>query len=460
MFDLRLLKTTNFRSDTLVAAAILISQMARMLTKIKAQIYFLYRKVVSSIAFYPVIIAVVFLLIAVVLVNFENNILTKYVQDHIKCLLIDDPSTARSMLSTLIGGIISLTVFSFSMVMVLLNQASTNFSPRLLPGLISDKKHQIVLGIYIGTIIYNIIVLVGVTSSDDVIMLNGFSVLVGIAFGILSLCMFVFFIHSISNEIQINTILSTIFIKTKGRLEHIIDGDRKQDKTFRSDKSWNEVTSTRTGYYQGVNLSALKQFMKENDTNVKIIPVKGTYIFKEQVVFSTDIQLDDDASEVMNEFIIFSSSFDLTENYILGLRQIAEVGIKAMSPGINDPGTAIMTLDYLTELLALRLQITDNVVIVVEGTELKIESPAMPFDKMLYSILATYRQYCKHDIVVMKKMLQMLQYLSKREPKESSYTDALKYEIVKLMEDAEQCVKNEHDLQHLRELHAKPQYSF
>ena len=93
------------------------------------------------------------------MIYLEQKDISAHIMEIAPALVIDDTDTAKTILSTLIGGLISLTVFSFSMVMVLLNQASSNFSPRVLPGIVSDQKHQIVLGLYIGTILYNIFIL-------------------------------------------------------------------------------------------------------------------------------------------------------------------------------------------------------------------------------------------------------------------------------------------------------------
>ena len=108
-----------------------------------------YKRTIHSIAFYPVIISACFFIFAMATISLENLDLIKGIKDDVPYLFIEDFNTARSILSTFIAGIISLTVFSFTMVMVVLNQASANFSPGLLPNLISNKKHQIILGIYI-----------------------------------------------------------------------------------------------------------------------------------------------------------------------------------------------------------------------------------------------------------------------------------------------------------------------
>ena len=95
---------------------------------IKLKNYFLsiYRAVLSSIAFYPAIISLGFLVLAILALTLESNGLTQYLLDNAPFLVINNADTARTILSTFIAGLLSLTVFSFSMVMLILNQASSN----------------------------------------------------------------------------------------------------------------------------------------------------------------------------------------------------------------------------------------------------------------------------------------------------------------------------------------------
>jgi uncharacterized membrane protein len=102
-------------------------------------------KLKSKIAFYPTLLSVLGLTFAFTMFYFESKGISKYLLEHAPVLVVNDTETARSLLTTFIGGLISIMVFSFSMVMILLNQASSNFSPRILPGLISNTRHQIVL---------------------------------------------------------------------------------------------------------------------------------------------------------------------------------------------------------------------------------------------------------------------------------------------------------------------------
>lgn len=416
-----------------------------MFNTVRNKLYSTYLKVVSSIAFYPALIAVGMLFLALALLEFEDTATTKFLLDKFPYLVINDSATARSLLATLIGSILSLTVFSFSMVMVLLNQASSNFSPRLLPGLISDKKNQVVLGVYLGTIVYNIINLMSIQPSGDTYTMNGFSILLGIIFGIVCLGLFVFFIHSISTDIQINNILRKIFEQAKKRLGKLQENERLLADPIKVEASWQTLLAEAAGYYQGVNLEGLRSFAEKHSLQIKILPMKGQYILQNMKIAAYSKSLEDDLKDELKSMIIYGNSHNVNENYVLGINQITEVGVKAMSPGINDPGTAVMTIDYLTELLAMRMRLTENEVYSDANQTYVVELSTVNFKVLIYEVLAAYRQYCKHDIILMKKITQMLLYLQQQSCGEEQYMDVLSDQLQILIADIEQNIANERD---------------
>lgn len=423
-----------------------------MLHKLKNRLLRYYLATISSIAFYPTFISIGMMFLALFLLSFEDNEMTKFMIEKTPYLVINNAETARTILGTLIGGILTLTVFSFSMVMVLLNQASTNFSPRLLPGLISDKRNQIVLGVYLGTIIFNIIVLISILPSGDEYTLNGFSVLLGIAFGIFCLSLFVFFIHTISTGIQINNILDKIFDQTKARLLKQIEQERNVDMTISIDDNWHTIYNKVAGYYQGVNIDGLLAFAREQEIDVLVIPYKGKYLLPNMPIVKYSKSLKDEDESQLFDFLIYSNSNSTTDNYVLGIRQITEVGIKAMSPGINDPGTAVMTIDYLTELIALRMQLEDREIYVDEESGFKVELKTIDFDELIFQCLAAYRQYCKHDLILMEKLVLMIKYLLKQKSKFEKYHENLKTQLNIIEEDVMENIQNSADRDKLKSL--------
>jgi len=423
-----------------------------MINTVKKTLLSFYNRLISSIAFYPSIILLGFICLVFLMLSIEDTKLTKWLIDNASYLVINNADTARSILSTMIGGLISLMVFSFSMVMMLLNQASSNFSPRLLPGLVSDKRNQFVLGFYLGTIFYNIIVLMTILPDGNEYTLNGFSILVGMILAMSCLIVFIYFIHTVSSGIQINNILKGIFSTTKKRLLYLLEQEKEQKVSIRKINNWHIFKSSQAGYYQGVNLKGLLDLCHKNEINLKVFPFKGEYLVPNVSLYAIDKKLEEEELETIASYFIFESSRDVSENYSLGIKQITEVGIKAMSPGINDPGTAVITLDYLTELLALRMRLGQIEIHEHDESKITVQLNSLSFEKLIYDLMAAYRQYCKHDIILMQKLVSMLKFLAKQPSILKQYHEEIKAQIAIVSEDIKANIDNQSDRERLQKI--------
>ncbi|MAP53784.1 DUF2254 family protein, partial [Altibacter sp.] len=238
----------------------------------------------SKIAFYPTLISIAGFAFAFLMMSMEEKGISKNLIEEFPQLVLEDGDTALTILSVCIGGLISMMVFSFSMVMLLLSQASSNFSPRLLPGLISDKNHQIILGAYLATILYNIFTLFSVEPADEKYTLPGFSILLGIILTIVCLVLFLYFIHTISQSIQINNILDSIYDKSRTRLTTIIEKENEKDaaliENFPETKEWHSYTPVTSGYFQNISLRNIIAIAKEKDTRFYIAVPKGLFVLR------------------------------------------------------------------------------------------------------------------------------------------------------------------------------------
>ena len=402
----------------------------------------------DRIAFYPTILGFLGCIFAYVMMILENNGISKYLIDFLPQLVINDGETARTILATFIGGLISIMVFSFSMVMILLNQASSNFSPRLLPGLISNTRHQIILGIYIATILYCIFILVFIEPTGDKYQLPGFSVLLSIVFMVMSLSSFIYFIHSISQEIQISNIMSSIYKSAKNKLNYFIEKEKNKDFDFPNSDDWHAHKSKNSGYLQDVSTTILAEIAEKEKSKIHIIVSKGSFVNKEQFLFKTEKELDDDVLNRIYGIFDFSRNEFIEDNYELAFKQLTEIALKSMSPGINDPGTALNAIDYISELFLLRIQKKETN-ITYRDDEPWILLNSIAFEDLLYKIMLSLRIYCKHDAVLMKKMLEMLTNLLEKSNNES-YSSSIKIEIENLLIDAKAEIKNERDLDFIK----------
>jgi uncharacterized membrane protein len=400
----------------------------------------------QRIAFYPTLIALGGALLAFLMVYLERQQLSSQIMEIAPHLVIRDKTIAQILLSTFIGGLISLMVFSFSQVMLLLNQASSNFSPRVLPGLVSDSRNQLILGLYLGVILYNILILVFLHPQESSYETAGFSVLLSIGLTVLALASFIFFIHHISRSIQVGTIVKSIKDRTLHQLKKELPSPSPDMGPTADKGQWLSHVADRTGYFQGILSNELLSFCKKEQLKINIAAFKGQFVTAGTTVFKTNRPI----SEVQRQSILGTFLFSQEEmggsSYEQGFRQIAEIGIKAMSPGINDPGTALNSIDALTELfIALAEKNNETLLLDADGTHWATLTSGS-FPRMLYNVMATYRTYCTHDVIVVQKLLGFLSALSTKVVN-SEQQEVIALEIKNLLADAKESIGNTRDLQ-------------
>ena len=413
-----------------------------------------FNSVRNNIAFYPTLLAAIGFNFAFFMIYLEDRGISTYLMENLPVLVVDNGNTALALLSSFITGLISMMVFSFSMVMVLLNQASSNYSPRLLPGLISDKNHQIILGIYLFTILYCIFILFSIQPTGDKYQIPGFSVLLGILFTVTCICAFIYFIHNISHNIQINNILDKIFHTAENRLIRLIDSENRGNKDFPDTSEWHEYLTEKTGYFQNIALTNIIDICEKEDTRLEILPVKGIFVLKGVPVFKSEKELDEDTVKDLLSNFNFSRGELVADNYALAFKQITEIIVKAMSPGINDPGTALNGIDYLMELFALRMDKKDESVISRDERNY-IKLATINFEELMYNVLASIRVYCKHDVILVQKLSTMFLYLKSQDAVNSCYYEVIDREATTLLEDARDSIKNKSDLKIIENLAKK-----
>lgn len=424
-----------------------------MFSTLKNQLLKTYHSIRNSIGTYPALLAFLFALAAVVLLNIETPELTERIKEKAGILILDNADTARSLLSTLIGGVISLTVFSFSMVMILLSQASSNYSPRLLPGLISYKPHQFVLGFYIGTILFNIICLINILPGDNPYQIPGFTVLIGILLGPVSLALFVFFIHSISQSIQINNILQRLYRETLGsldRLEKKMEKHQPSGDPMNLSQEWEPVQSPEYGHLMNISEADLAALAREYNVQLMLSHPRGMAIMKGQVIVYASRKLEEEEQAAVLQLLHYGNQEIIEENFLFGFKQLTEILLRAMSPGINDPGTAMDALDYLTELIAKRMELGNYLSILDNEEKPRVYLKIVAFEDLVYFCFSAIRTYITHDPVLVQKMLNAMTYLQSMENIDPVNATILAREQEALWADAQRNIENAHDLERIR----------
>ncbi|EWC42694.1 DUF2254 domain-containing protein [Pseudomonas stutzeri] len=368
------------------------------------RLFRLYHRVTGSIAFYPTLIASGLATLCVVTILLEMTWLQPYKED-LDLGLVKNAENARLILGTLVGGIISLMVFSFSMVMVVLNSAASSLSPRVIPGLISSRSHQLVLGVYLGTIINSLMLISTIQEGDD-INVPSLGIFLALGLAVICLCLFVYFIRSISLSIQVDLILNRVYKQTRDQLLQRRECQERCPIAERPDDShWLTIRARRSGYFKALNVTAAQALLDEQDVRMTVQVHFGFFVMPGHPLLRIDRELDEQCVEQLLDCFDFYVEEYAHRHFFFGFKQIVEIAVRALSPGINDPGTAIKAIDMMGVLFAERMQLPDYDVAPEQGTP-RIFLNELDLHHMLLLAFGSLRSYGRNDLQVLLTLLQ------------------------------------------------------
>ncbi len=352
--------------------------------------------------------------IAILVLSYDNEGLNAFLIKHLSQLAVQEADNARLVLGTLAGSTVSLTVFSFTMVMIVLNQAGSNLSPRVIPGLITKRAHQVVLGFYLGTTIYILLLILGFENPERNLQISMGGILLAVVFGITCLVLFVYFIHSISRSIQVDSILNDVY--RQGLVSFRKHETKPVSYPFEKQNVRTEVlviSSTQAGYLAGVNIQKLTNIACHHNLQLCLMAYIGDFVQQGQVLLKVVNRSSCD-TELRNQLL---QAFNLThhdvtiKNSETSLKQISEIAVRALSPGVNDPGTAKKAIDLLTSLLVFQLKVPAYKVFYDKNQIPRIAAPNKPFALMLQKYLLPIRHYGRDNVNINLKLLYSLKVL-------------------------------------------------
>ncbi|MBK5270818.1 MAG: DUF2254 domain-containing protein [Bacteroidia bacterium] len=364
-------------------------------------------KIINSIAFYPAIIVIVFLALSVLSIMFDFSEEGMQIKSHLQWLRLRDASTARSIISSITAGIITLTVFSFSMVMIVLNQTASQLSNRILDRLIGSRLQQVVLGIYVGTIVYALFLLTVIRDIDSGIQIPALSTYLLIILTIVDIFLFIYFLHYITQSIKYEVIIQKIFKDTKSSMEHSCRLQQSPPETI-SFESQCLVPAAISGIYEGFDKQILIRICNENDCILHLMHSPGTFVLQGLPLIKANRILPAQIIEEIQKEVYLQSSESIKENFFFGFRQLTELALKALSPGINDPGTAIESLRALFQLYAYRVRFFPENAVKNKEMQVKIILKELTFEQIFEETIFPIWDYGKHDRLVQNELQHLL----------------------------------------------------
>ncbi len=375
-----------------------------------------FKNIVTSIAFLPAVIAMLFLLLSYATILFDFSEQGKTIKSNLHWLSLKDASTARSICSAIVGGIISLAVFSFSMVMILLNQAASQMSNRILGKLISNRFQQFVLGFYIGTIVYALFLLSTIRDINTGIYVPAISTYLLIALTIADIFLFIYFLHYITRAIKYETIIHEIYDTTKDEINKHCT--LKTCPVATVETSAIKISAHRSGLYQGFEKNGMIALCEKHNATVCLLHPVGTYLLEGTPLLTVSCKknLPKDFEEKLSVLVNIHRGQKIETSCYYGFSQLMEIAIKALSPGINDPGTAVISLHALGDLLSLKITRFAEVYLMDKENIVRVIVKEKTFEELFNECILPIWDYGKHDRLIQEQMLNILTQLKLKAP--------------------------------------------
>ncbi|MDD1651027.1 MAG: DUF2254 domain-containing protein [Methylococcaceae bacterium] len=330
---------------------------------------------------------------------------------------------ARGMMSTIAGSMMTVVGVTFSMILVVLALASSQYTSRILRNFIRNRVTQIVLGIFAGIFTYCLIVLRTIRGGNEGAFVPSFAVFFGFVLALGGVAALMFFIHHIASSIQASSIIASVAQETIAAIDRLFpeklghgSGEDDDDQTLRplSERNWCAVPARQSGYIQGVNNTALLRLARDRKSIVRMEHGIGEFVVQDTTLASLFMEDPPDQETVaaLQKTYSISSHRTLEQDAAFGIRQIVDVALKALSPGINDVTTAVTCVDYLTAILAriAPRQIPSSHR--YEEGELRVIAKGPSFESLLVESFDQIRSSATGNVAIMLRMLGALQTIA------------------------------------------------
>jgi uncharacterized membrane protein len=287
----------------------------------------------------------------------------------------------------------------------------------------SSRATQVVLGIFAGIFTYSLIVLRTIRGGDEGAFVPNLAVFFGFVLAVGGVGILIFFIHHVASSIQASNIIGVVTHETTEAIDRLFperlghgppEDDDDPAPHLPSGRKWCAISAKKSAYIQSVDNEILLRIARENKTLVRMEHAVGEFVVEDTPLVSLAVEEPPDEKVIDDLRSAFSLSRYRTvhQDVGFGIRQIVDVALKALSPGINDTTTATTCVEYLTAILArLAVRRIPSNYRHEEG-ELRVIAVGPSFESLLAESFDEIQSSCKGNLTVMLRMLDGLQTLA------------------------------------------------
>ncbi|HVM11573.1 MAG TPA: DUF2254 domain-containing protein [Actinomycetota bacterium] len=264
--------------------------------------------------------------------------------------------SARAMLSTIAGAIITVAAVVFSITVVSVQLASSQFSPRILRGFLRDRKNQAVLGFVMGTFTYCLLILRAVRSpgeNGEEAVIPNLSVAVGLLLAVLTALAILAFIDHSARSMQVGELINRIADEAIEQIRRLprTEGPPEPEPPEESEEG-TPIPARQRGWIQQVDSGRVLASLQPGATFRQVVRTGHFVSEGTPLGFVSPAPADvDELAEALDEHFQYGPERTMQEDIEFGMRQIVDVALRALSPGVNDPTSAYEVIVHLNAML-------------------------------------------------------------------------------------------------------------
>ena len=392
----------------------------------------IWQNIRSSLWFLPATLGIVAIVLSWLVSDVDHH-LPRQIALHRSWLFYGTPDAARTLLSTLAGSLITVISLLFSITMLTMQQASSQYTSRILRNFTNHRGVQWVLGVYIATFMYCVLVLRQVRGSTDQTsnFVPTMSITLAILLAVVCVALLVYYVHLIATMLQAATVVEQVHDGLIHAIDHNYPTDR--DQAENDDRSIDEmrqlarqssshrIRAQGSGFLRAVDEKTILKTIPDGSWAITELAL-GQYVLSDAVLLESSIQIDDPdrVRRIRNAFIL-DRQRSLPQDTLFGVRQLVDITVRALSPGINDPTTAEHAISCLSDAL-IRLGDRPFPPHVTRGSEdegrestiIWVDRP--DFARFVDSAYAQVRRAARNDVDVTLHLLKMLRMVAAHVP--------------------------------------------
>ncbi|WP_342107912.1 DUF2254 domain-containing protein [Methylobacterium sp. SI9] len=313
---------------------------------------------------------------------------------------------ARALLSAIASSNIGVAGTTFSITIAALTLASGQMGPRLLRNFIRDARNQIVLGIFLGTFAYALMVLRTVRTVEEDPFVPHLAITGALVLALVAVGTLVWFVHHIATSINIETVVDVVQQDLcKAIAVHTRDAAGATGPA--AAPGGRALAATGGGYVQAMDEDALADWAHENRVAVTLRVRPGDYVPSGFPIAYVSRTVEGAEAAILDAVTLGRRPAALQDPEY-SIRQLVEIAVRALSPGINDPFTAGSVVDHLGDALCrIAPRHLQTGVVLREGQPVLVH-PVTDYDGLCDAMFHMIRQNAAGSVHVLGRMLDVL----------------------------------------------------